>query len=135
MCQSNFDPPTGALPRWPTAHTCIPQTECERSPLLSDARDPKPVVGDGAMGLWKAPGEVFPAARHQRCWVHKARNVTNALPKSAQLGAMKATQEIHNAEDRAHAGRRSTRSRRPTARSGPRAATLAVVFKLVESAQ
>ncbi|MFC8760495.1 IS256 family transposase [Streptomyces sp. NPDC057193] len=66
-------------------------------------RDPELVVGDGAMGVWKALGEVFPAARHQRCWVHKARNVTNCLPKSAQPGAVKAMQEIYNAEDRAHA--------------------------------
>jgi len=61
------------------------------------------VVGDGAMGPWKALAEVFPAARHQRCWVHKARNVTNALPKSAQPGATKTMQEIYNAEDHAHA--------------------------------
>jgi transposase-like protein len=66
-------------------------------------RDPELVVGDGALGLWKALAEVFPAARHQRCWVHKARNVTNALPKSAQPGATKAMQEIYNAEDRTHA--------------------------------
>lgn len=66
-------------------------------------RDPELVVGDGAMGLWKALVEVFPAARHQRCWVHKARIVTNALPKSAQPGATKALQEIYNAEDRSHA--------------------------------
>ncbi|MFD7342662.1 IS256 family transposase [Streptomyces violascens] len=66
-------------------------------------RDPELVVGDGATGLWKALAEVFPSARHQRCWVHKARNVTNALPKSAQPGATKAMQEIYNAEDRAHA--------------------------------
>jgi putative transposase len=46
---------------------------------------------------------VFPQARHQRCWVHKVRNVTNALPKSAQPGAKKALQEIYNAEDREHA--------------------------------
>lgn len=52
--------------------------------------DPELVVGDGAMGLWKALAAVFPAARHQRCWVHKARNITNALPKSAQVGATKA---------------------------------------------
>lgn len=76
--------------------------------LLRDARrrgmrDPELVVGDGAMGLWRALAEVFPAARHQRCWVHKARNVTNALPKSAHPGAIKAMQEIYNAEDRAHA--------------------------------
>ncbi|MFD7480924.1 transposase [Streptomyces sp. NPDC059837] len=50
-----------------------------------------------------ALAEVFPGARHQRCWVHKARNVINALPKSAQPGATKAMQEIYNAEDRAHA--------------------------------
>ncbi|WP_344634492.1 IS256 family transposase [Kitasatospora cystarginea] len=66
-------------------------------------RDPELVIGDGAMGLWKALAEVFPAARHQRCWVHKARNVANCLPKSAQPGATKAIQEIYNAEDRANA--------------------------------
>lgn len=66
-------------------------------------RDPELVVGDGAMGLWRALAEVFPQARHQRCWVHKARNVVNALPKSAQPGAKKALQEIYNAEDRDHA--------------------------------
>ncbi|MFB9579895.1 IS256 family transposase, partial [Streptomyces yanii] len=61
-------------------------------------RDPELVVGDGAMGLWRALAEAFPAARHQRCWVHKSRNVTNALPKSAQPGATRAMQEIYNAE-------------------------------------
>jgi len=66
-------------------------------------RDPELVVGDGAMGLWRALTEVFPQARHQRCWVHKTRNVVNALPKSAQPGAKKALQEIYNAEDRDHA--------------------------------
>src|SRR3954469_19175231 len=66
-------------------------------------RDPELVVGDGAMGLWRALAEVFPAARHQRCWVHKVRNVSNALPKSAQPGAARAMQEIYNAEDRTHA--------------------------------
>lgn len=54
-------------------------------------------------GLRKAPAELFPTARHQRCCVHKARNVTNCLPMSAQPGATKAMQEIYNAEDRAHA--------------------------------
>ncbi|MEU2510364.1 IS256 family transposase [Streptomyces sp. NPDC007863] len=66
-------------------------------------RDPALVVGDGAMGLWRALAEVFPHARHQRCWVHKTRNVVNALPNSAQPGAKKALQEIYNAEDRDHA--------------------------------
>ncbi|MEY9946614.1 transposase-like protein [Kitasatospora sp. GAS1066B] len=51
----------------------------------------------------KALAEVFPAARHQHCWVHEARNVTTCLPKSAQPGAAKAMQEIYHAADRAHA--------------------------------
>ncbi|WSM44883.1 IS256 family transposase (plasmid) [Streptomyces cellulosae] len=66
-------------------------------------RDPALVVGDGAVGLWRALAEVFPQARHQRCWVHKTRNVMNTLPKSTQPGAKKALQEIYNAEDRTHA--------------------------------
>ncbi len=64
---------------------------------------PELVVGDGAMGLWRALAEVFPQARHQRCWVHKIRNVVNAMPTSVHPGAKKALQEIYNAEDRAHA--------------------------------
>lgn len=36
-------------------------------------RDPDLVVGDGAMGLWKAQAEVFSASCHQRCWVHRSR--------------------------------------------------------------
>ncbi|WP_030691116.1 IS256 family transposase [Streptomyces globisporus] len=66
-------------------------------------RDPGLVIGDGAMGLGRALAEVFPAARPQRCWVHKAPNVANCLPKSAQPGATKAVQETYNAEDRTHA--------------------------------
>ncbi|RZB14808.1 IS256 family transposase [Streptomyces sp. F001] len=60
-------------------------------------------VGDGALGFWKALAEVFPEARHQRCWVHKIANVLASLPKSAQPGAKKALQEICNAEDKEHA--------------------------------
>ncbi len=75
--------------------------------LLRDCRrrgmtDPELVVGDGAMGLWRALAEVFPQTRHQRCWVHKIRNVVNALPKSVHPGAKKALQEIYNAEDVRH---------------------------------
>jgi transposase-like protein len=31
------------------------------------------MVGDGALGLWRALREVFPATREQRCWVHRSR--------------------------------------------------------------
>jgi putative transposase len=68
-------------------------------------RAPVVMVGDGALGLWAALREVFPATREQRCWVHKVRNVLGALPKSAHAGARRALQEIIGAEDRAHAER------------------------------
>jgi putative transposase len=60
-------------------------------------------VGDGALGLWAALREVFPATRHQRDWVHKAANVLGCLPKSVQAGARKALAEIRDAPDREHA--------------------------------
>ncbi len=31
---------------------------------------PELVIADGALGFWKAAGEVWPKARGQRCWVH-----------------------------------------------------------------
>jgi putative transposase len=36
-------------------------------------RAPVVMVGDGALGLWRALREVFPATREQRCWVHGSR--------------------------------------------------------------
>jgi transposase-like protein len=36
-------------------------------------RAPVVMVGDGALGLWRALREVFPATREQRCWVHRSR--------------------------------------------------------------
>ena len=76
--------------------------------LLRDLRRrgmgaPVVMVGDGALGLWRALGEVFPATREQRCWVHKVRNVLGALPKSVHAGARKALNEIIMAEDLEHA--------------------------------
>src|SRR6266545_1229253 len=68
-------------------------------------RAPVVMVGDGALGLWRALSEVFPETREQRCWVHKVANVLNALPKSVQAGARRALNEILQAEDRAHAER------------------------------
>jgi transposase-like protein len=66
-------------------------------------RAPVVMVGDGALGLWRALGEVFPQTREQRCWVHKVANVLGALPKSVHAGARKALNEIIQAEDRVHA--------------------------------
>src|SRR6266540_2116035 len=76
--------------------------------LLRDLRRrgmgaPVVMVGDGALGLWRALREVFPQTREQRCWVHKVRNVLNALPQSVHAGARKALNEIILAEDLEHA--------------------------------
>jgi putative transposase len=73
--------------------------DCKRRGM----RAPVLAVGDGALGFWAALREVFPATRQQRCWVHKAVNVINCLPKSAQPAARRALAEIRDAEDRGHA--------------------------------
>ena len=60
-------------------------------------------TGDGALGFWKALRTVFPEAKEQRCWVHKAANVLSALPKSAHPNAKAMLKEIWNAEDKTNA--------------------------------
>ena len=64
---------------------------------------PELATGDGALGFWTALEEVFPATRHQRCWVHKAANVENKLPRSVQPAAKADLREIWQAPDRATA--------------------------------
>jgi hypothetical protein len=48
---------------------------------------PELATGDGALGFWKALEAVFPTTRHQRCWVHKAANVLDKLPRSVEPAA------------------------------------------------
>ncbi|MEI7866218.1 MAG: IS256 family transposase [Chthoniobacterales bacterium] len=64
---------------------------------------PKLAVADGALGFWKALGEVWPTTQEQRCWVHKTANILNKLPKSQQPKAKRALQEIWMAETKAEA--------------------------------
>jgi putative transposase len=59
---------------------------------------PELAVADGALGFWKALGEVWPTTREQRCWVHKTANVLNKLPKTLHSKAKRALQEIWMAE-------------------------------------
>jgi putative transposase len=68
-------------------------------------RAPVVAIGDGALGLWAALRDVFPATRHQRDWVHKVANVLACLPKAVQAGARTALNEIRDAPDRDHAVR------------------------------
>jgi transposase-like protein len=73
--------------------------DCKRRGM----RAPVVMVGDGALGMWAALRDVFPATREQRCWVHVAANVLSALPKSVHPAARRALAEIRDAADRAHA--------------------------------
>jgi len=65
--------------------------------------DPELATGDGALGFWKAVRKVWPAARQQRCWVHKTSNVLNFLPKSLQGKAKADLHAIYEADHRAAA--------------------------------
>jgi len=76
--------------------------------VLRDLRDrgmtaPAVAVGDGALGFWSALGDVFPATREQRCWVHKIANILAVLPKRLHRTAKAALHEIYEAETRADA--------------------------------
>jgi transposase-like protein len=62
------------------------------SALLRDLKQrglacPKLVIGDGALGIWGALANVYPAAGEQRCWNHRQVNVLDKLPKSKQPAA------------------------------------------------
>jgi putative transposase len=64
---------------------------------------PAVAMGDGALGFWKAVGEVWPETREQRCWVHRLANVLDTWPKRLQPKAKRALREIMNAATRADA--------------------------------
>jgi len=65
--------------------------------------EPRLVIGDGALGIWAALRDVFPAARKQTCWVHKIARVLDALPKRLQPRAKGMLHEIMEAPTRADA--------------------------------
>ncbi|WP_442932179.1 transposase [Mycobacterium sp. 050134] len=54
-------------------------------------------VGDGALGFWKAVGEVFRATREQRRWFH-SRPMSLPHLKSADPSALAAIKDTYNAE-------------------------------------
>lgn len=68
-------------------------------------RGPRLAVGDGALGFWAALDEIFPGARHQRCWMHKTGNVLNYLSKSSQPNAKQGLHNIWQAETKQSAER------------------------------
>lgn len=83
-------------------------------------RDPELVVGDGAMGLWKALAAVFPAARHQGAGSTRPE-ISRTPFRSPRSRARRRPCRRSTTPRTARTPRRpSRRSRKPTARSGPR---------------
>jgi putative transposase len=64
------------------------------------------VVTDGAPGLRAALELVYPRARHQRCWVHKLRNLANKVPKKHQAACLGGAKRIYQAPNAREAGHR-----------------------------
>lgn len=61
---------------------------------------PKLATSDGALCFLSALSKVYPACRHQRCWVHKTANIVNKLLKCMQPKVKEALYDIWMAESR-----------------------------------
>lgn len=61
---------------------------------------PQLAIADGAMGFWRALGELYPQTEGQRCWVHKLVNVLDKLPQRLQGRAKTQLREIMRAPTR-----------------------------------
>ena len=73
--------------------------------VLRNLRDrgieaPLAAMGDGALGIWAALGEVYPLTEHLRCWNHRIANVQSKLPKRLQPEARRRLREMSEAESR-----------------------------------
>jgi len=66
-------------------------------------KPPALAIADGALGFWKAVGDVWPQTKQQRCWVHKLGNVLDKLPKRSQPRAKQMLHEIMAAESKKNA--------------------------------
>lgn len=87
-------------------HDGFRESEQSWKELLLDCKargltvDPKLATGDGALGFWKALGQVYPSTQEQRCTVHKTANVLDKLPKRKQPAAKAKLNDIWQAETR-----------------------------------
>ena len=60
----------------------------------------KLVIGDKALGMVEAIGQVFPETKYQRCIAHFYRNVFSVVPKQKVKEVAKMLKAIHAQEDR-----------------------------------
>lgn len=58
------------------------------------------IIGDKALGMVEAIGEVFPDVKYQRCTVHFYRNVFSVVPKQKVKEVAKMLKAIHAQEDK-----------------------------------
>jgi len=65
--------------------------------------DPRLIIGDKALGMVEAIGQVFPHARYQRCTVHFYRNVFSVTPNKHVKEVAKMLKAIHAQEDKSAA--------------------------------
>jgi putative transposase len=61
------------------------------------------IVTDGCAGLAAAIQTVYPNAKHQRCWVHKMRNILERVRKRDYVEVKTGAQKIYLAESKAKA--------------------------------
>jgi putative transposase len=69
------------------------------------------VITDGCPGLAAAIPAVYPRARHQRCWVHKMRNLCEAVRRADHDAVKQDAQRIYQAVSQASARRAFQRFR------------------------
>ena len=58
------------------------------------------MISDGLDGLHKATRQVFPLTKHQRCFLHKMRNVVDKVPAKMHDEVLHALQEMYDAKCR-----------------------------------
>ena len=61
------------------------------------------ITTDGGSGLTSVLPIVYPTARHQRCWVHKLRNVANKLPRKIIKECLRGLHSVYLAENQRQA--------------------------------
>jgi putative transposase len=69
------------------------------------------VITDGCPGLAPALETVYPRARHQRCWVHKMRNILEKVRRRDEKEVKRQAQKIYLADSAAAARRAFERFR------------------------
>ena len=73
------------------------------------------ILTDGCAGLAAAIRTVYPRVRHQRCWVHKMRNILEKARKRDYDEVKAGAQAIYLADSRAPGGSRFPPVPRPLA--------------------